>query len=108
MRAVRCARDIVRGTRDTGLSVRIGVPTGELERIGEDVGGITVHVSARLRGLASGDEVLVSSTTHDLVEGSGLVLADAGRHALKGVSGERRVYRLVDSQAGDEASAEHA
>lgn len=97
-RAVRCARDIVRATRDSDLSVRVGLHTGELERIGEDVSGIAVHVAARLLPLASGDEVLVSSTTRDLVEGSGLVLADAGTHELKGVSGARQVYRLVDSQ----------
>jgi class 3 adenylate cyclase len=97
-RAVRCARDIVRGTSDSGLSVRIGVHTGELEQIGEDVGGIAVHVAARLMALASGDEILVSSTTRDLVEGSSLVLADAGTHELKGVSGARQVYRLVDTE----------
>jgi class 3 adenylate cyclase len=99
-RAVRCARDIVRATRDSGVSVRIGVHTGELERIGEDVGGIAVHVAARLMALASGNEIVVSSTTRDLVEGSNLDFADAGTHELKGVSGARQVYRLVDTDAG--------
>lgn len=96
-RAVRCGRDIVRATHENALSVRVGIHTGELELIGEDVGGIAVHVAARLLALAAADEVLVSSTTRDLIEGSGLVLADAGRHELKGVSGARQVYRLDDA-----------
>lgn len=96
-RAVRCARDMIRATRDGDVHLRIGVHTGEVELIGDDVRGIAVHLAARVLALGSGDEVMVSSTTRDLLEGSGLTFADAGTHDLKGLSGARRVYRLVDS-----------
>ena len=76
-----------------GLHVRAGVHTGEVERRpGEKPRGIAVHVASRIASLAAGDEVLVSSTTHDLVAGSGLAFDDRGEHALKGIEGLRRVY----------------
>ena len=105
-RAVRCARDMVRSTRGGDLAIRVGVHTGELELVGDDVRGIAVHVAARVLGLGSRDEVMVSSTTRELLEGSGLAFADAGAHELKGLSGVRRVYRLVDS--GDQSTADAA
>ena len=96
-RAVRCARDMARSCRDGDVAIRVGVHTGELELIGDDVRGIAVHVAARVVALGSSDDVMVSSTTRELLEGSGLAFADAGTHELKGLSGVRRVHRLVDS-----------
>ena len=96
-RAVRCARDMARSSRDGDLAIRVGVHTGELELVGDDVRGIAVHMAARVVALGASDDVMVSSTTRELLEGSGLAFADAGTHELKGLSGVRRVYRLVDS-----------
>lgn len=94
-RAVRCAAAMTRSTRALGLPIRVGVHTGEVEFVGRDARGVAVHAAARVMSLAGPDEVIVSSTTRDLLEGSGLVLEDAGSHELKGLSGSRQVYRLV-------------
>ena len=96
-RAVRCGRDIARSSRSGNVPTRVGVHTGELELIGDDVRGIAVHVAARVVALGSSHEVMVSSTTRELLEGSELAFADAGTHELKGLSGVRQVYRLVDA-----------
>ena len=94
-KAVRCAAAMVRSAHELGLQIRVGVHTGEVEFVGGDVRGVSVHAAARVMSLAGPDEVLVSSTTSDLLEGSGLVLEDAGAHELKGLSGRRQVFRLV-------------
>jgi class 3 adenylate cyclase len=94
-RAVRCAAEMVRVTRGTDVHERIAIHTGEVETVGDDVRGIAVHVASRLLPLAGANEVLVSSTTRDLVEGSGLALEDAGTFELKGLSGPRQVFRLT-------------
>ena len=94
-RAVRSAAAMARSAREMGLPIRIGVHTGEVEFVGSDARGLAVHVAARVMSLAGPDEVLVSSTTHDLLEGSGLTLEDAGTHEMKGLSGARRVFRLA-------------
>lgn len=96
-RAVRCARDMIRSHGDADVAIRVGVHTGEIELIGDDVRGIAVHVAARMVALGSSDDVMVSATTRELLEGSGLAFADAGTHKLKGLAGDRRVYRLVNS-----------
>jgi class 3 adenylate cyclase len=96
-RAVRCAAEIVDHAESLGLSVRTGVHTGECERVGDDVAGIAVHIGARVMATAQGGEVLASSTVKDLVVGSGLRFADRGRHALKGVPDEWRLYALERS-----------
>ncbi|MGD0996917.1 MAG: adenylate/guanylate cyclase domain-containing protein, partial [Thermoleophilia bacterium] len=72
--------------------VRVGCHTGEIELLGSDVGGIAVHIGARVGALAKPSEVLVSSTVKDLVAGSGLSFADRGEHELKGVPGSWRLY----------------
>ncbi len=72
--------------------MRAGCHTGEIELLGADVGGIAVHIGARVAGLAGPSEVLVSSTVKDLVAGSGLTFADRGEHELKGVPGSWRLY----------------
>jgi class 3 adenylate cyclase/pimeloyl-ACP methyl ester carboxylesterase len=98
-RAIRCACAIQDAVKPLGITVRAGLHTGECEMIGEDVGGIAVHIGARVASLAGPGEVLVSSTVKDLVAGSGLSFADRGAHALKGVPGEWRLYR-VDGKRG--------
>jgi class 3 adenylate cyclase len=78
--------------RATGLEIRAGVHTGEVERRGEDVAGIAVHIGARIAALAGAGEVLVSGTVPPLVVGSGLDFADRGDHELKGVPGSWRLF----------------
>ena len=74
-----------------------GRDTREIETVGEDVRGIAVHVAARVLSAAGANEVLVSQTTADLIEGSGLALEDLGGRELKGLPGLRRLYRVVAS-----------
>lgn len=93
-RAIRCASAILDGSRALGISARSGLHTGECELIGDDVGGIAVHIGARVVSLAGPGEVLVSSTVKDLVVGSGLSFDDRGAHALKGVPGEWRLFAV--------------
>ena len=91
-RAVRCAKAISDDAKTLGIDIRAGLHTGEVEVIGEKVGGIAVHIGARVAAHAGGGEVLVSSTVKDLVAGSGLRFEDRGTHALKGVEGEWRLF----------------
>jgi len=91
-RAVKCAQGICEAVRPLGLEVRAGCHTGEIELLSADVGGIAVHIGARVAALAGPSEVLVSSTVKDLVAGSGLVFSDRGEHELKGVPGSWRLY----------------
>src|SRR5580704_9295245 len=91
-RAIRCACSVRERVRPLGLQVRTGLHTGECELIGDDVGGIAVHIAARVAASAEPDEVLVSSTVRDLVAGSGLRFADRGAHSLRGVPGEWRLF----------------
>ncbi len=87
-RAVRAACSISDGVRPLGLEIRAGLHTGECEVMGPKLGGIAVHIGARVAALGQAGEVLVSSTVRDLVAGSGLRFEDRGTHALKGVPGE--------------------
>jgi pimeloyl-ACP methyl ester carboxylesterase len=91
-RAVRCAQAIIDDVRAIGLEVRAGVHTGEVELMGDDVGGIAVHIGARVAATAGPGEVLVSSTVRDLVAGSGIEFDERGEHALKGLPGEWRLF----------------
>jgi class 3 adenylate cyclase len=93
-RAVECAEAIVRAVEAIGVQVRAGLHTGEIELMNGDVGGIGVHIGARVSALAEGGEVAVSSTVRDLVVGSGLSFADRGTHELKGVPGEWQLFAL--------------
>jgi class 3 adenylate cyclase len=93
-RAVRCAQAICSGVRSLGIEVRAGLHTGEIELRGDDIGGIAVHIGARVSALAGPGEVLVSSTVKDLVAGSGITFADRGSHVLKGVPDEWRVFAV--------------
>src|SRR5438067_1334228 len=94
-RGVRCACAIGDALATHGISVRAGLHTGEIEVIGEDVGGIGVHIAARVAALAGGGETLVSSTVKDLVVGSGIEFADRGAQELKGVPGEWRLFEVT-------------
>jgi class 3 adenylate cyclase len=85
-RGVRCACAIAEEIRPLGIEVRAGLHTGECEMIGDDIGGIAVHIGARVAALAGAGEVLVSSTVKDLVAGSGLRFGDRGSQSLKGAS----------------------
>jgi class 3 adenylate cyclase len=95
-RAVECASAIVREARTLGLELRAGVHTGEIERRGDDIAGLSVHVAARLEALAEPGTVVVSQTVVDLVAGSGLAFRSAGERALKGVPGRWRVHVLSE------------
>ena len=91
-RAIRCACAISDEARQLGLEIRAGLHTGECELIGNKVGGIAVHIGARVAASAAPGEVRVSSTVKDLVAGSGLRFSDRGVHTLKGVPGEWRLF----------------
>jgi class 3 adenylate cyclase len=96
-RAIECARTLHEELGALGLQVRVGIHTGECERIDGKLGGIAVPIGARIMGLARAGDVLVSSTVRDLVAGSGLEFEDRGTHELKGVPGEWRLYAVRDS-----------
>jgi class 3 adenylate cyclase len=93
-RAIRCACAIRERVKPLGLGVRTGLHSGECELIGDDVGGIAVHIGARVASAAKPDEVLVSSTVRDLVAGSGIKFTDRGPHTLKGVADEWRLFAV--------------
>jgi len=93
-RAAECARAIVEEMPALGIEVRAGLHAGEVELMGDDVGGIAVHVAARIAALAGGSEVFASRTVRDLSAGSGIGFDSAGRHALKGVPDEWDVYSV--------------
>ena len=94
-RGIRCGAAIAAGVRPLGIEVRAGLHTGECEVIGEKVGGIAVHIGARVAGLAKPGEVLVSNTVKDLVAGSGIGFEERGAHVLKGVPGEWRLFAVA-------------
>jgi pimeloyl-ACP methyl ester carboxylesterase/class 3 adenylate cyclase len=91
-RGIRCAHAITAGVRQLGIDVRAGLHTGECEVMGDTIGGIAVHIGARVAAAAAAGEVLVSSIVKDLVAGSGIQFADRGTHVLKGVPGEWRLF----------------
>ncbi len=81
---------------ELGLELRAGLHTGELEvRRDDDLGGLAVHIAARVMSMADGGEVLVSSTVKDLVAGSGIDFEDRGTHELRGVPGDWRLFRVT-------------
>ena len=95
-RAIRCATAIRDTAREQfGLDVRSGLHTGEIELIGDDVGGIAVHIGARVGSSAGPGEVLVSGTVKDLVVGSGIAFEDRGERELKGVPGTWRLFAVA-------------
>lgn len=93
-RAVRCALAIRPAVADLRLDVRAGLHTGEVAISGGQAHGLAVHTAARVAALAGAGEVLVSGTTRDLLDGSGLAFEDRGEHELKGLTGARRIFAL--------------
>ena len=93
-RAIRCGLAIIEATRAVGIELRVGLHTGECEVRGNDLGGLAVHIAARVGSLASAGEVLVSGTVKDLVVGSGIEFRDGGEHELRGVPGRWRLFRV--------------
>jgi len=93
-RGVRCAQSLVAATRTLDLDIRAGLHTGEVELRGNDIGGIAVHIGARVSALAGPGEVLVSRTVTDLVAGSGIEFEDRGEHRLKGIPEPWRLFAV--------------
>lgn len=94
-KGVRCAQAIIERCADFDISIRAGLHAGECELMGEDIGGIAVHIAARVSGLAESGEVMVSRTVTDLVAGSGLEFSDRGSHRLKGVPNEWQLFAVA-------------
>jgi class 3 adenylate cyclase len=94
-RAIRCAAAIRDGLGESGVEVRSGIHSGEVEMIGADVGGMAVNIGARVGALAGAGEVLVSSTVRELVVGSGIDFEPRGTHELKGAPGEWRLFAVA-------------
>jgi len=92
---IRCAAALTQAVRELGIEIRAGLHTGEAEVADGKLGGIAVHIGARIVSLAGAGEVLVSGTARELVTGSNLELVDRGRHTLKGVPGQWQVYEVV-------------
>jgi class 3 adenylate cyclase len=96
-RAIRCALALRAAARSHfGVEVRSGLHTGEIELIGDDVGGIAVHIGARVLGCADAGEVVVSGTVKDLVVGSGIEFEDRGERELRGVPGQWHLWAVAD------------
>jgi pimeloyl-ACP methyl ester carboxylesterase len=104
--AVRCARAIAAELRHLGHEVRVGIHAGECEAVGEDLGGITVHIGAQICALAEPSEVLVSRTVCDLVAGSGIEFRDRGEHDLEGIPGQWQLYAAAGDQPADARPAD--
>jgi class 3 adenylate cyclase len=94
-RAIQCAKAIRENFRSLGLLTRAGLHTGECELIGEDIGGIAVHLTARIMTAANPDEILVSSTVRDLVAGTRLCFEDRGLTPLKGIEERRQLLAVI-------------
>jgi class 3 adenylate cyclase len=94
-RAVRAAVAIAQGVTQLGISIRAAVHTGEAELTAGDIRGVAVHQAARMMSLGGPDDVIVSSTVRDLVDGTDLLLEDFGMHELKGFTSPRQLYRIA-------------
>jgi class 3 adenylate cyclase len=92
--AIRCAVAIRSGVRELDLEMRAGIHAGEVDLLGHDLGGIAVHVAARVAGLAAPGQVLLSRTVADLIAGSGLPLSERGTRTLKGVAGRWKLFSV--------------
>lgn len=100
-RSIRCGREISQAATRLGLALRVGVHTGEVELLSDDIRGVAVHILNRVTALAAPGEVIVSGTTHELVADSDLKFEDRGLHELKGVDGLRQVWALLPESAAD-------
>ena len=95
-RAVTCAAELQQAMPKLGLEIRAGLHTGEVELTGDDVGGLAVHIAARVIDADRGNAVMVSSTVKDLVAGSGIEFQERGSHHLKGVPGDWQLYSVAE------------
>lgn len=93
-RAVRAAEFMNEAVAGLGMRLRVGIHTGEVEIVAGQARGLAVHMAARVAGLAGAGEVLISSTTHELLEGSGIEFDLHGEHEMKGLRGKRAVFAL--------------
>jgi class 3 adenylate cyclase len=98
-RGIRAAAAIRSGLRDQGLQVRAGLHIGEVELLGDDIGGIAVHIAARVLAQAGAGEIVCSRTVKDLVAGAGFAFADRGTHRLKGVPDSWQLYAVEPAEA---------
>ena len=103
-RAIQCAQSICATMPHLGLTVRVGVHTGECVRRGKEVEGVAVHIAARIAGLADNNQVFVSQTVRDLVAGSGLQFDEPRSQRLKGIEGEWSVCRVSTGAESDRTS----
>jgi pimeloyl-ACP methyl ester carboxylesterase len=94
-RAIKCGLSMVQAVKSLGIEIRVGLHTGEVEIMGDDVGGIAVHIASRIGHMAESSKVFTSGTVKDLVAGSGIAFQDHGTHVLKGVPDEWRVLEVV-------------
>ena len=95
-RAIQCAASIGEATRQLGLDLRMGIHTGECEIRGESLEGLAIHVAARVSGMASKGDIVVSRTVKDLVAGSGIGFLDLGAHTLRGISDEHQLFKVTN------------
>jgi class 3 adenylate cyclase/pimeloyl-ACP methyl ester carboxylesterase len=95
-RAIRCGIAVCQAAREAGMEIRVGIHTGEVELRDGDVGGVGVHVAARVLAAAAPGQVLVTSTAREAVTGSGLEFQDAGEHTLRGVPGAWRLFSVAE------------
>jgi len=96
VRAVRCALTLSREVVAVGINVRVGVHIGEVQMMDDEIGGLAVHIGARVMDVAGVGEVLVSSTVKDIIAGASIRFEDRGMHALKGVPDEWHLFRASD------------
>src|SRR5262249_11510781 len=105
--AITAANEILKPTTtELDTEARAGLHTGEVEVRGADIGGVSVHIAARIAALARRNEVLVSRTVKDLVTGSGLTFTDRGTHSLKGVPEQWQLFALEHPLQGSDPTAE--
>ena len=93
-RAIRCAVELVAKLAESGLTIRAAIHTGEIQLLDQDVGGIGVHIAARVLGEADDDQVVVTRTVRDLATGTDLEFAPLGSVHLRGVAGEWELFRV--------------
>ena len=94
-RAIQCAAALREELAGIGVGIRAGLHTGELELRGDDVGGLAVHLAARVMAAAQPGEILVSRTVRDLAAGADVTLEDRGIHLLKGVDGDWQLHAVA-------------
>jgi class 3 adenylate cyclase len=93
-RAIRCGLAMIQSVKQLGVDIRVGLHTGEVEMMDDDIGGIAVHIASRIGSMAESARVFTSGTVKDLVAGSGITFEDRGTHQLKGVPDEWRVFAV--------------